>query len=86
MSTKTVVRARIDSETKEQAAKALAEMGLSVSDYIRMALIRVAHDKAVPFQVKIPNAVTAKTLRKSERAEDVHSARGADDLLEQLGI
>ena len=86
MSAKTVVRARIDSETKEQAAKALAEMGLSVSDYIRMALIRVAHDKAVPFQVKIPNAVTADTLRKSERGEDIHTARDADDLFEQLGI
>ena len=86
MSTKTVVRARIDSDTKDQAAQALAEMGLSVSDYIRMALIRVAHDKAVPFQVKIPNAATAETLRKSERGEDIHTARDADDLFKQLGI
>lgn len=86
MTANTVVRARIDSETKEQAAEALSEMGLSISDYIRMALIRVAHDKAVPFQVKIPNAVTAETLRKSERGEDVHIARDADDLFEQLGI
>ncbi|MEX2497317.1 MAG: type II toxin-antitoxin system RelB/DinJ family antitoxin [Wenzhouxiangellaceae bacterium] len=86
MSGKTVVRARIDSETKEQATKALAEMGLSVSDYIRMALVRVAHDKAVPFQVKVPNTLTAETFRKSERGEDVHTARDADDLFDQLGI
>lgn len=86
MNANTVVRARIDRKTKEQATKALAEMGLSVSDYIRMALVHVAHDKAVPFQVQVPNTLTAKTLRKSERGEDVHTARDADDLFEQLGI
>lgn len=86
MTTNTVVRARIDSQTKDEAARALAEMGLSVSDYIRMALVRVARDKAVPFQVKVPNALTAKTLRKSERGEDVHPARDAEDLFDQLGI
>ena len=43
-----VVRARIDVRTKDEAAKALAEMGLSISDYIRMSLVRVARDKAVP--------------------------------------
>ena len=86
MATDTVVRARIDAETKDQAAAALAAMGLSVSDYIRMALIRVARDKAVPFAVKAPNALTAKTLRKSARGEDVHKAKNAKGLFKKLGI
>ena len=38
----TVVRARIDGQVKEKAAKVLAEMGLSVSDAIRLLLVRVA--------------------------------------------
>lgn len=82
----TVVRARIDAKTKREATQALAAMGLSVSDYIRMALVRVAHDKAVPFPVKVPNALTAETLRKSRRGEDLHAATDADDLFRQLGI
>jgi len=86
MPTDTVVRARIDSDTKEQAAEALAAMGLSVSDFIRMALIRVARDKAIPFPVKVPNSLTAETLRKSERGEEVEEAKDADDLFEKLGI
>ena len=86
MAADTVVRARIDAETKEEATKALEAMGLSISDYIRMALVRVAREKAVPFPVKVPNALTAETLRKSERGEEVHSARNADDLFKQLGI
>jgi len=86
MASDTVVRARIDAETKKQASDALAAMGLSISDYIRMALIRVARDQAVPFPVKVPNALTAETLRKSERGEDVHTAKDADDLFRQLDI
>lgn len=86
MATDTVVRARIDPETKERAAEALAAMGLSISDYIRMALVRVAREKAIPFPVKVPNAVTVETLRKSERGEDVHTAKDADDLFRDLDI
>ena len=86
MPSDTVVRARIDATTKAEAAEALAEMGLSISDYIRMALVRVARDKAVPFPVKVPNALTAETMRKGERGEDVHRAKDADDLFRKLGI
>lgn len=86
MATDTVVRARVNAETKEQAAEALEAMGLSISDYIRMALIRLAHDKAVPFPLEVPNALTAKTLRKSDRGEDIHAAKDARDLFKQLGI
>lgn len=86
MTTDTTVRARIDARTKKQAAKALAAMGLSVSDYIRMALVRVARDKAVPFPVHVPNKQTAETLRKSERGEDIHTAEDAEALFKDLGI
>ena len=37
-----VVRARIDSQTKVRATQALEAMGLSVSDAIRLLLVRVA--------------------------------------------
>jgi DNA-damage-inducible protein J len=81
-----VVRARIDLDTKTRATAALAAMGLSVSDYIRMALTRVAHDEAVPFDVKVPNVLTAQTLIKSNAGEDVHRAADAEALFKQLDI
>lgn len=86
MTSDTVVRARIDATTKRQATEALEAMGLSVSGYIRMALVRVARDKAVPFDVKVPNRLTAETIRKSENGEDVHTVKDLDDLIEQLGL
>lgn len=53
-----VVRARIDASIKERATDALADMGLSVSDAIRLLLIRVADERRLPFEVKAPNATT----------------------------
>ena len=51
MASTDVVRARIDGHIKEEATSVLAEMGLSVSDAIRMLLTRIATDKALPFDV-----------------------------------
>jgi DNA-damage-inducible protein J len=52
----TYVRARIDSETKERAADALDAMGLSISDAIRLLMLRVADERRLPFEVKAPDA------------------------------
>ena len=64
MTTDTVVRARIDSDTKERATKALQAMGLSVSDAIRLMLLRVADEKRLPFAVQVPRAATTKAMKE----------------------
>lgn len=51
MASADVVRARIDGHIKEEATNVLAQMGLSVSDAIRILLTRIATDKALPFDV-----------------------------------
>jgi DNA-damage-inducible protein J len=43
-----VVRARIDRRTKEEAAAVLKRIGLTVSDAFRLLLVRVAAGKALP--------------------------------------
>jgi len=58
----TYVRARIDTETKERAADALDAMGLSISDAIRMLMLRVAQERRLPFEVKAPGAPLSETL------------------------
>lgn len=80
------VRARIDEELKNEAAAVLAEMGLTVSDVVRIVLTKVAKEKALPFEMRVPNKLTAETLAKSERGEDVHRAKDAEDMFEKLGI
>jgi DNA-damage-inducible protein J len=81
----TVVRARIDAQTKREAADALAEMGLSVSDYIRMALVRVAREKAVPFPVKVPNATTVKAMKELDEGRGKRF-ESPDEMFKDLGI
>jgi DNA-damage-inducible protein J len=80
------VRARIDETLKNEAAAVLDSMGLTVSDVVRIALTKIAKEKALPFEMRVPNRLTAQTLTKSERGEDVHQAKDADDLFGQLGI
>lgn len=86
MATTTFVRARVDEAVKNEPAEVLAAMGLTVSDVVRIALTKIAKEKALPFDMRVPNALTAETLAKSERGEDVHRAKDADDLFQQLGI
>ncbi len=85
MTTNAVVRARISEELKQQSSAVLADMGLTVSDAVRILLTRIAKDKALPFDLT-PNALTAETLRKSEREEDVHHVENAAALFKELDI
>ena len=62
----TYVRARIDTTTKQRAADALAAMGLSISDAIRLLMLRVADERRLPFEVKAPNATTRKAIAELE--------------------
>lgn len=61
-------------------------MGLTVSDLVRITLTKVAREKALPFDLRIPNEVTANTITASEKGVDVHQAKNADDLFDKLGI
>ena len=76
MSSNTVVRARIDSDIKARATEALHAMGLSVSDAIRLLLVRVAEEQRLPFDVRVPNRETLDAVRELEegRGERFESA------------
>ena len=64
MSTDTVVRARIDSDTKARATEALQAMGLTVSDAIRLLMLRVADEKRLPFTIQVPNRTTVEAMKE----------------------
>ena len=62
----TYVRARIDAATKQRASEALSAMGLSVSDAIRLLMIRIAEERRLPFEAKVPNATTREAIAELE--------------------
>ncbi|MCD8504903.1 MAG: type II toxin-antitoxin system RelB/DinJ family antitoxin, partial [Burkholderiaceae bacterium] len=65
-SSDTYVRARIDSTTKKQAAQALQGMGLTISDAIRLLLLRIAVEHCLPFEVKVPSGTTRRAIEQLE--------------------
>lgn len=83
MPANTVVRARIDARIKTEAASVLEKIGLTVSDAVRLMLVRVAAEKALPFEPLVPNAKTVKAMKAARRGELVKAGR-AENLLGSL--
>ncbi len=81
--TDTVIRARIDTATKERAAAALEAMGLNVSDAIRLLMLRIAEEQRMPFEVRTPNATTRKAVAELEAGRGQRFAT-VDDLMADL--
>lgn len=79
MSANALVQTRIDPSVKERASAVLENMGLTVSDAIRMLLTRIARDGAIPEGLTMdPEAHDAWFRRKVQEALDdpvpAHSA------------
>ncbi|MDK4807896.1 MAG: type II toxin-antitoxin system RelB/DinJ family antitoxin [Novosphingobium aromaticivorans] len=73
-----VVRARIDAGLKRDATEVLGTMGLSVSDAIRMMLVRVVADRSLPFEVRSPNRETEAALKAAADGKIARFANVAD--------
>jgi len=82
----TFVRARIDERVKEEAETVLNYFGLTVSDAVRITLTRIARDKALPFELKMPNAETQAAMAESRAMMSEGAARFHDgqDLIDAL--
>lgn len=55
-------------------------------DFTRIALTKVVSERGLPFEMKVPNQLTAETLAKSEGGEDLHRAKDANAMFDELGI
>lgn len=86
MTTTTMVHVRVDEKVKLQATETLAAMGLSVSDAIRVFLMRVVAEKQLPFTLKVPNAETLAAMAEAEEIVRTRHARfaTADELFNDL--
>ena len=89
--TTTMVHVRVDEQVKAQATETLAAMGLTVSDAVRVFLMRVVADKQLPFMLKVPNAETRAAMGEADEISHTHHARFAtatalfDDLEKNSG-
>jgi DNA-damage-inducible protein J len=83
MASNAVVRARIDERIKREAAAVLGAMGLTVSDAFRLMMVRIAREKALPFEPLVPNAETIAAMTAA-RAGETETADSPAELLTRL--
>lgn len=86
MAQSTMLHVRVDEEIKTQASEALAAMGLSVSDAVRILLKRVVSDQAFPLELKVPNAQTRAAMEDARAMMKSRAARfdSVDALIDEL--
>ena len=64
-----MIHIRVDQDLKTLASDTLDEMGLSLSDAVRLLLTRIAVEKALPFDIHVPNAQTVAAIQAGNRGE-----------------
>ena len=81
-----MVHVRLDQDVKARATETLAAMGLSVSDAVRVFLMRVIVDQQLPFPLKVPNAETRAAMAEADAIARTHRAwfATADALFDDL--
>ena len=86
MSQSVMLHIRVEDEIKVQASEALAAMGLSMSDAVRILLKRVVNDQAFPLELKVPNAATRSAMKESRAKMTAGKVRfaAATDLIDDL--
>lgn len=80
---RTVVRARIDQATKDEAAAILDAIGLTVSDAFRVMMRRIVAERRLPFDPLVPNPTTIAAIEAARRGE-LETADSIDKVFEQF--
>lgn len=79
-----VIRARINPKIKEDATAVLNTIGLTVSDAMRLLMVRIAAEKRLPFAPLVPNAETIAAIEEARRGELTHVG-SVEELRDHLG-
>jgi len=86
MASSTMIHVRINEQVKKEATQTLEAMGLSVSDAVRVFLLRVIADKQMPFALKVPNAETRSAMAEADKIIRTKQAcyKTGDNLISDL--
>ena len=81
-----MLHVRMDTEMKRKATAALAAMGLTASEAVRLLFHRIAVDQAFPLELKVPNAQTRRAMAESEEMmrQGKTRFRSADEMFAKL--
>ncbi len=84
MSKSATIQARINPKIKTQAQKILNSLHISMSEAISIYLTQIALHKGIPFEIKVPNEKTVKTIKNAENGKGLHRVKSVDELFQEL--
>jgi len=86
MSKTATIRARMEPNLKSEVEDILERLGLSASETIQLLYRQIKLRQGLPFDVRLPNELTALTLRRSKKGQRVKRFARKDDLYRDLGL
>jgi DNA-damage-inducible protein J len=69
-----VVRAKVSPKLKHSAERVLDELGMSMTEAIRLFLTQISLRQEFPLELKIPNQTTLQAISAAPTDEIYHSA------------
>ena len=86
MSKTAIIRTRIEPGLKSEVEDILAQLGLTASETVHLLYRQIKLQRGLPFDVRIPNPITAHTLNASKAGKNVKRFGSKKELLADLGL
>lgn len=74
------VHARLDHTTKMKSEAILKQIGMTPTEAVRLLYRQIALRGEFPVELRVPNALTSKTLDKSDKNEEVEYLGSLEEL------
>jgi DNA-damage-inducible protein J len=86
MSKTAMIRARSEPLLKYEVEKIFKMLGLSPTEAINLFYHQVKLRKGLPFEIAIPNEVTLKTFKDTDKKKNIIKCKNVDDMFKKLGV
>ena len=86
MSKTATIRTRIEPALKQEVEGILAELGLTASETVHLLYRQIKLRRGLPFEVRISNPLSARTLRASQSGKGVKRFRTKQELYGDFGL
>ena len=86
MNKSATIRTRIEPGLKRDVEDILAELGLTASETVHLLYRQIKLQRGLPFDVRIPNELTVRTLKASKAGRGVKRFGSKQELYADLGL
>lgn len=80
------IRTRIEPDLKSEVDDILFQLGLTASEAVQLLYRQIKLQRGLPFEVRIPNSLTLRTLKASQSGENVKRFDRKEELYADLGL